>query len=67
MRSTHLKSWEQSRRELLARVVATFSETVREYEARQLAKQEREQQLKVCRELYNKVITSCVLHFTAQI
>ena len=55
MKKTHLKSWEQSRRELLARVMAAFAEAGREYEAKKLAKEEREKQRELCRGLAEKV------------
>lgn len=55
MKKTYLKSWEQSRRELLTRVIAAFAEAGRAYEARKLAKEEREKQLEFCRGLCEKV------------
>lgn len=55
MKKTYLKSWEQSRRELLARVMAAFAEAGREYEAKKLAKEEREKQRELCRGLAEKV------------
>ena len=55
MKKTYLKSWEQSRRELLDRVMATFAEAGMEYEARKLAKEEREKQRELCRGLCDKV------------
>ena len=55
MKKTYLRSWEQSRRELLARVAAAFAEAGREYEAKKLAREERGRQLELCRELCEKV------------
>ena len=55
MKKTYLHSWEQSRRELLARIMAAFAEARMECEAKKLAKEEREKQLEVCRGLAEKV------------
>ena len=64
MKKIYVRSWEQSRRELLVRVMAAFAEAEREFEARQLAKKEREQQLQLCRALYQKVSCSLGFNFT---
>ena len=55
MKKTYLMSWEQSRRELLARVMAAFAKAGKEYEAKKLAREERGKQLELCRELCEKV------------
>ena len=55
MKRTHLKSWDESRRELLARVKAAFAEAESEFEARKVAKEERERQVELCRKLCEKV------------
>lgn len=59
MRKTYFKSWEQSKQELLGRIVTAFAEAERECEVRQLAREEREHQLQLCRELCEKVSFSC--------
>ena len=55
MKKTYLRCWEQSRRELLARVTAAFAEAEREYKVKQLEREEREQQLQLCKALFEKV------------
>ena len=55
MKRTYLKSWERSKKELLARVMAAFAEAEREYEAKKLTMEEREKQLELCRRLCEKV------------
>lgn len=54
-RCGYLGSWVEHRRGLLQKVAAIFKESQRVFGARQQAREEREQQKKICKELHAKV------------
>ena len=58
-RHGYLRSWVEHQRGLLQEVAAVFKESQRVFGARQQAREEREQQKKICKELHAKV-SPCV-------
>lgn len=54
-RRGYLRSWTEHQRGLLQRVAVVFKESQRMFGARQQAREERDQQLKICKELHSKV------------
>ena len=54
-RKVYLRGWAQARAELQGRVAAIFAASRRAVGAREIAREERERQRRVCQELYQKV------------